>query len=570
MLVDLFQNAYWLLESHPQAALVTAAAIYAIFELIVVPFFTSPLRKVPGPYLHRISTLPALNGQRTERWIEIVRNLHAKYGDIVLLSPLEVSVNGDPKYVNDIYVKNLPKSRFYENFRNHGFRDNIFASLENDRHLRYKKMIMSLYSKSAVFLPKNSTRQAIVDCVRQLVKQVRIGSVEGTHPDHINARSAMNEHGKGHSLQSGAWLNTQKQNIGIDMYPLFGALAMDVVSGFELGVGNGSRLLHHPEQRHIIVSHRIQLAMGFWTTLMPSLWDWVATPETRQALEKIEAWQLLMYGKAEEKPATSQGNPTTLETLRKHGLQGKDAYSFLSDNIFAGHETTAVQLTYLTYELSRPANHQRQKRLVDEIRGAFGAPKTADEVISDLEAVDKLPFLDALLQENGRVHTSIPGAEPREVATSYSVQVGNHSVTLPKGTVISCQPYSVHRASVFEDADDFRPERWLQGDENEAQFRSRIQLQNRHMMPFGKGIRMCLGMQIALIEMKMAVANLYWHYGSKICSDWCEVTKGCEPIKLGLALVGKGSTDQEKMVMMDAYTTRPYNDECWLEWHANE
>lgn len=567
MLLEFAQNAYHIVESHPKTSLALAAALFLVFELIVVPFYISPLRKVPGPYFHRVSAFAALNGQRSETWINRVAQLHACYGEIVLLSPLEVSVNGNHKYINDIYVKNFPKSRFYENFRNHGFRDNIFASLENDRHLKYKKMILSLYSKSAVFLPKNSTRQAIIDCVSQLVRQVRISSVEGTQPDHINARSAMNEHGKGHLLQSGAWLNTKKLNIGMDMYPLFGALAMDVVSGFELGQGNGSRLLHHPEQRHIIVSHRIQLAMVFWTTLMPFLWDWVASPETREALAKIETWQLQMYERAEKRATSSQGNPSTMETLHKHGLQGKDAYSFLSDNIFAGHETTAVQLTYLTYELSRPANFRLQKRLVDELQGAFGVPKNSEDIISDLETVDQLPFLNALLLENGRVHTSIPGAEPRVVATSYSVKVGNVSVTLPKGTIISCQPYSVHRASVFENPDDFKPERWLQGDETEAQFHARIKLQNRYMMPFGKGIRMCLGMQIALIEMKMAIANLYWHYGSKICPDWCEITIGSEAIKLGGALTGNSTTDQQKMVMVDTYTTRPYNDECWLEWY---
>ena len=91
--------------------------------------------------------------QRTEKrhLIARVHELHKKYGSVVLLSPNEVSVNGDPKFINDIYVKNFPKSKFYENFRNHGFKDNIFASLENDRHRKYKKLINNLYNKTAIF-----------------------------------------------------------------------------------------------------------------------------------------------------------------------------------------------------------------------------------------------------------------------------------------------------------------------------------------------------------------------------------------------------------------------------------
>ena len=84
-----------------------------------------PLWKVPGPYIHRISYIPCYNAQRNGTWIARVHELHKKYGSVVLLSPNEVSVNGDPKFINDIYVKNFPKSKFYENFRNHGFKDNI-------------------------------------------------------------------------------------------------------------------------------------------------------------------------------------------------------------------------------------------------------------------------------------------------------------------------------------------------------------------------------------------------------------------------------------------------------------
>lgn len=95
------------------------------------------------------------------------------------------------------------------------------------------------------------------------------------------------------------------------------------------------------------------------------------------------------------------------------------------------------------------------------------------------------------------------------------------------------------------------------------------------MIPFGKGIRMCLGMNIAQIEMKLAISNIYWHFNSKICSKWCEVVeyedsvKLPEPIKMGSVHAGGNITDEQKMVMYDTYTTRPYNDECWLEFYSN-
>ncbi|ODV76712.1 cytochrome P450 [Suhomyces tanzawaensis NRRL Y-17324] len=505
----------------------------------------SPLRHIPGPYLNRVSVLRALHGQRARSWISSVHQLHLQYGNVVVVAPNEISVNGDPKYLHDIYVKNFPKSQFYGQFGNHGH-PNMFSSLANDVHLRYKRVLTALYSKLAIFSPKNTTRANLVEKIGQLVQAVD---------------------------------DSSRTNLGIDVYSLFASLAMDVVLAFELGASNGTDLLLRPDKRHIIISHRQVALMGFWTTLMPRLWNWAAGTTILQAAQKIEAWQLSIYSHAENNvpavPATA--NVSTLEALKKHGYKERAAYSFLSDNIFAGHETTAIQLTYLTYELSRPANLAKQQRLVDGLREAFGVPGSSDAVIDDLERVDTLPYLNALLDENSRVHTSIPGAEPRVVDRPYLVTVrGGRTVALPRGTTISCQPYSVHRQrEVFPDAYLFIPERWLAYEgEPEDEFRARIKRQTKFMMPFGKGVRMCLGMNLALIEMKLAVANLYWHYQSRLCSDWCEISGRASegpanPIGMGESSQGRNTTDEEKMVMVDTYTTRPLNDECWLEWYRH-
>ncbi|KAK6455337.1 cytochrome P450 [Scheffersomyces xylosifermentans] len=581
MLAELVISGFRYVSKNPLETQLVVILGFLIYYLIVYPFYLSPLRKIPGPYFHRISYFQALNSQRNSCWIQKVHKLHLKHGNVVVLSPNEISVNGKYKFINDLYVKNMPKSKFYENFRNHGFKDNIFASLENDRHLRYKKIVMSLYSKSSIFSKKNNTRDIIVEKVGQLVNAVATSSVTGEEPDHINARSIENEHGKGHKLRDGTWFNSQgkTRNLGIDVYSLFAALAMDVVSSFELGKENGTDLLLHPEKRHIIVSHRTVASMVFWTTLMPRFWDMAASTKVKKASGDILDWQLKLYAKAEQNVPKFRDdeNLTTLEALKRAGLDGEYAYSFLTDNIFAGHETTAIQLTYLCYELSRPSNFGIQVALRRELENAFGKPNSTTDVINDLETVDSLPYLNAILDENSRVHTSIPGAEPRVVDKPYTVELGSgEEISLPKGTVISCLPFSVHRQEdVFPSPNQFIPERWLQYEQESTEdFKARIKTQNKFMMPFGKGIRMCLGMNVALIEMKLAIANLYWHYNSKICADWCDVTeypsdKVPKEILLGEDSKGSNRTDEEKMVMVDNYTIRPLNDECWLEWYRN-
>lgn len=565
MLLDLFSFLANSAQTHTSLVIWLLCSVTIIYYLIIYPFFLSPLRNIPGPYHYRVTKLFALNGQRRQQWIMTVHQLHQKYGNVVVLSPREISVNGDLVYLRDIYTKNFPKDRFYENFRNHGFKDNIFASLENDRHKNYKKILQGLYTKSAILSDRNSTKDLLNDKVNLLMDQIYNSSVTAKNPDLINAKCLHNEHGVG---VASTWYEKTKQK-GIEVYSLFGALAMDVVSGFELGSENGTSLLSTPKDRYIIAMFRRVASMGFWTTLMPQLWNFAATDTILAAQQAVEKWQLSAYTKAEKNvPKVT----TSLKTLNAAGLFKESAYSFLTDNIFAGHETTAIQLTYLTYELSRPVHRENQHKFRQELYNTFGKPHDINDRITDLDKVDKLVYLDALMNENSRVHTSIPGAEPRVTPEPYPINLEDGTkVIVPKGTTISVQPYLIHRQeSVFPEPEKWVPERWLQQpNESIEEFHCRIKAQHKWMMPFGKGIRMCLGMNLAVLEMKLALANIYWHFESKICEDWCEIDCNDNHIKMDSEPKNR-KKDYEMMTMMDTYTTRPLYDECWLSWSIPE
>lgn len=107
MLKEIAYTLYSYTVAHPVQTQVIVLVALLVYYLVVYPV-TSPLWKVPGPYIHRISYIPCYNAQRNGTWIARVHELHKKYGSVVLLSPNEVSVNGDPKFINDIYVKNFP------------------------------------------------------------------------------------------------------------------------------------------------------------------------------------------------------------------------------------------------------------------------------------------------------------------------------------------------------------------------------------------------------------------------------------------------------------------------------
>lgn len=513
------------------AAVVLVVALL-LHRLVVIPYYTSPLRHVPGPYWHRVSFWPSVWAQYRCLWVKRVHQLHEQYGNVVLLSPTEVSFNGDHKYVADIYTRNMPKLAHYKNFRALGH-DNLFSTTENDRHLRYKKALLGLYLKSSVFA---STRPFLEEKARFLLQQVQ-----------------------------------QTHSKAVDVYLLFGALALDVVSAFELGPRNGTNMLQDPAMREILASYRVHASTVFFRA--PAFLEYVlrgiSSLFPSEAKTVVEDAHMAMFKEALPVPHT------TFESLTKNGIQRIQAFSFISDNIVAGHETTAFQLTYLSYELSRPVNKHRQGLLHSELQRQFGRPSSPSDVIADLEKLDKLPYLEALIWENLRVHTSGAGSLPRVCPAPYRVSLGDVAVTLPTGTTVSCQAYLLHRDKVlFPDGNRWIPERWLRGvDENEENYRARTAHMRRDMMLFGKGVRMCLGMHLALIEIKIAIANLYWHYESAICGEWCTVTEYGPDVKVGNSIeIGPGillgESDEDRMMMVDAESSRPYCDGCWLQWHA--
>lgn len=130
--------------------------------------------------------------------------------------------------------------------------------------------------------------------------------------------------------------------------------------------------------------------------------------------------------------------------------------AFVLANTMAGYATVAVALRSILYHLARnPDAYARLQREVDEAfaSGALGQTHTVAEA-------GKLPYLDAVVTEALRVHPVLGLILEREVPAGGAVLAGQH---VPEGTVVGFNPWVImHNREVYgEDADAFRPERWL-------------------------------------------------------------------------------------------------------------
>ena len=123
--------------------------------------------------------------------------------------------------------------------------------------------------------------------------------------------------------------------------------------------------------------------------------------------------------------------------------------------MIAGSDSTAVVMRTTMYNLLRyPAS---LARLYEELAGLSGPFPTWTEFIN-------LPYLDACVDEAVRLHP--PFCLPLErVLGEGGATICGH--LLPPGTVVGMNPYVVnrHRSTFGDDADEWRPERWLEGDE---------------------------------------------------------------------------------------------------------
>lgn len=158
----------------------------------------------------------------------------------------------------------------------------------------------------------------------------------------------------------------------------------------------------------------------------------------------------------------------------KLGLNKLDIASECMDHMLAGIETTGDALCFLMWQISQPGYETIQRALHSELESSSHIP------------FEQLPYLDALVKEGLRMFPSIPMSFPRYVPR------GGRSIDnfwVPEGTVVSCQPFSLHRMddTVFPDPHVFRPERWL---EKEGELE-----RNRLFFAFSNGGRGCIGRQ---------------------------------------------------------------------------
>ncbi|KAG8156793.1 hypothetical protein KVR01_013398 [Diaporthe batatas] len=171
--------------------------------------------------------------------------------------------------------------------------------------------------------------------------------------------------------------------------------------------------------------------------------------------------------------------------------------------VISGSEPIATALAATTYYLLR--NPEALQALQREVRGAFASGR---EITGD--ATSRLRYLNAVIEEGLRLFP--PSVVPLS-RYSPGATIGGHYV--PPGVSVFNNGYPMSRDARYWDSPHlFRPERWLGAGS---------ELMKRASQPFSTGPRVCLGVNLVYLDVRIALAKVVFNYDLEMESkdlDW--------------------------------------------------
>ncbi len=263
------------------------------------------------------------------------------------------------------------------------------------------------------------------------------------------------------------------------LLPRMQSITVDVILGAVFGIDAAHDMGGHATRLRELVVELLHRCQSYSTML----------PQLRRSLAGRSPWARLMQCVAD----TDEVLYAEIARRRRQGYAGEDVLGLLLDArdeegrpltdqelrdelltlLVSGHETTASALAFAFERLLR--HPDKLERLTEEL--SWGDDS----------------YLDAVVKETLRLRPVLP-IVARKLKGPF--EVGGYD--LPKGTVVMPSIWLIHRdPDLYPDPESFRPERFLA-----------CQPDTYGWIPFGGGVRRCLGASFAQFEMKVVLKTV--------------------------------------------------------------
>ncbi|KAF5357171.1 hypothetical protein D9756_006863 [Leucocoprinus leucothites] len=448
---------------YPLIAFGTGSTLLALYRL-----YFHPLAKYPGPALAALSDYYVAY---YDLWmggglVKQLEKLHKTYGPVVRIGPNQLHFN-NPQAFNDIYgfgVKTTKYPAFYDCFNE---RESSFGFADPKLAKKRRDILLPLFSRRSIL----KLEWVIQNSVDRLVA----------------------------SLSRYAEPERRPASLKLALH----STTMEIITAY--CHANPFKALDTPDFKHpalvaLVSTGGVFFLMQHFPFLAPLVFhlpDWLKSPEMIAVGTHFKKIAAQVDGLLADPSSLEQVEHKTIYhhlLNTENGRQVPRRRSLLDEGsvlVAAGSETVANACTIGAFHVLQTP--EVKSKLVEELMRAW--PEKEAHV--GVQTLEKLPYLTGVIKESLRLSHGVVSPLPRVV--HEDTVVGGRLV--PAGAVISMGQTFMHQHSdLFINPLKFDPDRWLDGHSKEL---------DNYLVPFSKGPRMCLGINLAWSELYLIFGNLF-------------------------------------------------------------
>ncbi|ACK65183.1 cytochrome P450 [Rippkaea orientalis PCC 8801] len=323
----------------------------------------------------------------------------------------------------------------------------------------------------------------------------------------------------------------QSISLKVIMEAVFGITQGERYEKLQRLLGQLTDLFESPVTSALLFFPSLQKDWGSWS-------PWGKFLRQRQQIDE------LIYAEISDRRSHQDPNRTDILSLLIEArdeagepLSDQELRDELMTLLIAGHETTATAMTWGLYWLHRTP--EVKEKLYQELTSLGESP--------DAMEIFRLPYLTAVCNETLRISPVTMLTFPR--VAEEPIELLGYKIE-PGTLIMGCMYLTMQREDLYPNPREFRPERFLERQYSPYEF-----------LPFGGGVRRCLGEALAQFEMKLVLATIIANYQLKLAEKQPEklqrrgftlaASRGVKLIKLGLLSNNKVVHNDEQQPIRD-------------------